>query len=141
MAKVALLYSAIFGHEAYESLLSFMRTEKNDVLDEVTSDFVEISGNLTPPIELFCAYEQVPTDYTKFYEKFAQNAPSLLQNKFFRASAQRILDKGFSALGAGTVSGQLSLGSIDLMNVAAFCGERIRRVGWSSQCRVDCRSQ
>lgn len=104
MAKVALLYSSVFGNEAYESLLSFMRTEKNDTLDEVTDDFVEISNKLVPPIELFCAWEQVPTQVS-YGERAAQKIPRLLQHKFFKAGARKAMEVGCSAmLGNGTVS-------------------------------------
>ena len=104
MAKVALLYSSVFGNDAYESLLSFMRTEKNDTLDEVVNDFMEISGKLLPPIELCCAYEQVPTD--EAYAKRAMDSPKisrLMQHKYFKAGAKRFMEAGFSLL-PGTVS-------------------------------------
>ncbi|KAK5707221.1 hypothetical protein LTR17_020910 [Elasticomyces elasticus] len=104
MAKVALLYSSVFGSDAYESLLSFMRTEKNDTLDEVTNDFMEISGKLAPPIELICVYEQVPTD-VDYAERFmgSPKMNGLLQHKFFRPGAKKILEVGVSML-PGTVS-------------------------------------
>jgi hypothetical protein len=103
MAKIALLTSSVFGHEAYESLLEFMRAEKNDTLDEVTNDFMEISNKLAPPIELFCAWEQVPTDVS-YSERFAQKLPSLLQQKAFKASARAVLDLGSATFKTGTVS-------------------------------------
>lgn len=103
MAKVALLYSSVFGNDAYESLLSFMRTETNDTLDEVVSDFMEIREKLVPKIELFCAYEEVPTDVA--YAERMVNSPkmsSLTQHKFFRAGAKKLMEVGFSGL-PGTV--------------------------------------
>ena len=100
LANLALLTSSVFGADAYEALLEFMRTEKNDTLDEVTNDFMEISNKLAPPIELFCAWEQVPTDVS-YSERFAQKLPSLLQHKAFKASARAVLDLGVKA---GTVS-------------------------------------
>ena len=103
MAKIALLYSSVFGNEAYESLLSFMRTEKNDTLDEVTSDFMEICSKLVPPIELFCAWEQVPTA-ASYSDRVASKVPALLQQQFFKAGARRFMEMGFSAFGSGTVS-------------------------------------
>lgn len=103
MAKIALLYSSVFGIEAYESLLSFMRAEKNDALDEVTHDFMEICSKLTPPIDLFCAYEQVPTDVS-YSQRMTDAAPRLLQHKFFRAGTKAILDLGGAAFKSGTVS-------------------------------------
>jgi hypothetical protein len=100
MAKIALLYSSVFGNEAYESLLSFMKSEKNDVLDEVTNDFLEICKNLAPPIELFCAWEQNPTSVS-YSERISENAPSLLSQNFFK----KLMETSFSAaLGSGTVS-------------------------------------
>ena len=104
MAKIALLYSSVFGNDAYEALLSFMRTERNDTLDEVTSDFMEISNKLVPRIDLFCVYEQVATEVA-YSERFANKMPSLLQHKFFKASARTFMEVGISAgLGSGTVS-------------------------------------
>ena len=50
MAKIALLCSSVFGNEAYESLLSFMRTEKNDTLDEVMTDFMGIACAPSRPL-------------------------------------------------------------------------------------------
>lgn len=40
MAKIALGMSSIFGNEAFEALLQFMKAERNDALDEVTNDFM-----------------------------------------------------------------------------------------------------
>ncbi|GIZ38925.1 hypothetical protein CKM354_000232400 [Cercospora kikuchii] len=98
MAKIALMYSSVFGHDAYESLLSFMRTEKNDTLEEVTNDFVEISNKLVPPINLFCAYEQVPTAVS-YSERMG---PVFYQNKALKAGAKAILDFGGAAFATGT---------------------------------------
>ena len=103
MAKIALLYSSVFGNDAYESLLSFMRSEKNDTLDEVTSDLMEICGRLVPPIDLFCAWEQNPTAVS-YSEKISQKVPGLLQQQFFKAGARKFMEAGFSAFGTGTVS-------------------------------------
>lgn len=104
MAKIALLYSNIFGNEAYQSLLSFMKTEKNDVLDEVTEDFMEISHKLAPPISLVCVWEQVPTDVSPYADRFTSSLPPLLQHKSFKAGARKLLEVGFSALGTSTAS-------------------------------------
>ncbi|PIB00567.1 Ankyrin repeat domain-containing protein 17 [Cercospora beticola] len=98
MAKLALMYSSVFGNEAYESLLSFMRSEKNDTLEEVTHDFMEISNKLVPPIDLFCAYETVPTA-TSYSERYT---PWLLQSKAFKAGTKALLDFGGAAFSAGT---------------------------------------
>lgn len=103
MAKIALLYSSVFGNEAYESLLSFMKTEKNDFLDELTDDFMEISNKLVPPIELICFWEQVATDIS-YADRLTSNLPGLLQHSFFRVSARKVMDIGLSALGTSTVS-------------------------------------
>jgi hypothetical protein len=103
MARMALLYSSVFGNEAYESLLSFMRTEKNDILDEVTSDFMEICSKLVPPVDLFCAWEQNPTAVS-YSERVASKVPGLLQQQFFKAGARKFMETGFSAFGTGTVS-------------------------------------
>lgn len=103
MARVALQYSAIFGNDAYESLLSFMSTQKNDNLDDVTEDFMEISNKLNPPIELFCAWEQNPTkiDYS---ERALASVPALLEHRFFKAGARKLVEIGLTAVGGGTVS-------------------------------------
>ncbi|EME79345.1 uncharacterized protein MYCFIDRAFT_142548, partial [Pseudocercospora fijiensis CIRAD86] len=103
MAKIALLYSSVFGHEAYESLLSFMKTEKNDVLEETTEDFIEISSKLVPPIELFCAWEMEETAVS-YAGKVTSNLPGLLQHKFFKTGAKRVMEVGLSAFGTSTVS-------------------------------------
>jgi hypothetical protein len=102
MAKIALLYSSVFGNDAYESLLSFMRTEKNDTLDEVTNDFMEICSKLVPPVDLFCAWEQIPTAHS-YSERVASKVPILLQEQFFKAGARKFMETGFSAFGTGTV--------------------------------------
>lgn len=104
MAKIALLYSSVFGNDAYESLLSFMSTEKNDTLDEVTNEFMEICGRLAPPIDLFCAWEQVPTAFT-YSERVTSKVPGLLQQPFFKTGARKLMETGLFALGSGTVSG------------------------------------
>lgn len=103
MAKIALMYSSVFGNDAYESLLSFMKFEKNDVLEEVTNDFVEICNKLVPPMELFCAWEQVPTaqDYS---DRIMSQVSGLLQHPLFKIGARKIFERGFSATGTGTVS-------------------------------------
>ena len=139
MAKIALLYSNIFGNEAYESLLSSMRTEPNDILDEVTNDFMEISSKLVPPIDLFCAWEQVPTDVS-YYEWAAQKIPNLLQHKFFKAGARKFMEVGIPALGAGTVSKNSLSKRKTLIEIAAFCRDGIRCIARSSQRWIDCRS-
>lgn len=103
MAKLALLYSSVFGNDAYESLLSFMSTEKNDTLDEVTNDFMEICRRLEPPIELFCAWEQIPTAMS-YSERVTSKVPGLLQQQFFKSGARKLMETGLFALGSGTVS-------------------------------------
>ena len=103
MAKVALLCSSVFGNEAYESLLSFMRTEKNDTLDEVMTDFMGICSKLVPPVDLFCAWEQNPTA-ASYSERVSSKVPGLLQQEFFKAGARNFMETGFSAFGSGTVS-------------------------------------
>jgi len=103
MARLALLYSSVFGHDAYESLLSFMRSENNDTLDEVTNDFMEISSKLVPAIELCCVHEQVRTAVS-YSEKIAQKMPQFMQQMGIKASARAMLDWGTSALGTGEVS-------------------------------------
>jgi hypothetical protein len=104
MARMALLYNSVFGNEAYESLLTFMRTEKNDTLEEVTNDFMEISSKLVPPIELLCIWEQMPSE-VQYSKKIADKLPGLLQHKALRASARAVLDLPSLAFGkAGTVS-------------------------------------
>ncbi|KAK1037031.1 hypothetical protein LTS16_013164 [Friedmanniomyces endolithicus] len=137
MAKVALLYSSVFGNDAYESLLSFMRTETNDTLDEVVSDFMEIREKLVPKIELFCAYEEVPTDVA--YAERMVNSPkmsSLTQHKFFRAGAKKLMEVGFSGLpgthfvtkesavlpGAHTIG--LTVGHADLIRFESITSEK-----------------
>ena len=141
MAKIALLYSSVFGNEAYESLLSFMRTEKNDTLDEVTNDFMEISNKLVPPIALCCFYEQVPTDVS-YSERVAQKIPGLLQHKFFKAGARKVMEVGFSkAFGAGTVSKRPPAKHMTLTQVAALCRGEVGCAARISQHWVDCRPQ
>lgn len=107
MAKVALLYSSIFGDKAYEALLEFMRTENNDTLDEVRDDFVELCGKLVPPVELFCAYEEVASDES-YSSRLPNKMPGLLsglsQHKYFAAGMRALTDATLRALGAGTVS-------------------------------------
>lgn len=102
MAKIALLYSSVFGEDAYQSLLAFMHTERNDTLEEVTNEFMDICHKLLPPIDVFCAYEQVPT-VISYGDRLAQKAPTLLKNGFFKAGARRFMEHGFAALGAGKV--------------------------------------
>lgn len=119
MAKIALLHSSVFGNEAYESLLSFMRTEKNDTLDEVTNDFVELSNKLIPPIDLCCAYETVPTDVS-YSERVVQNIPTLFQNKMFKAGARALVDLGSLTFGAGTVSTTSTAKAMSLIEATAF---------------------
>ncbi|KAF2148555.1 hypothetical protein K461DRAFT_232934, partial [Myriangium duriaei CBS 260.36] len=104
MAKLGLLYTSVFGQEGYEALLSFMKNERNDTLDEVTSDFVAICNKFVPPIDLFCAYEEMEIDASKFVEKATQKAPALLSHQFFKDGATRLLNKGHSSLGYGQVS-------------------------------------
>ncbi|KAK0920597.1 hypothetical protein LTR91_019205 [Friedmanniomyces endolithicus] len=137
MAKVALLYSSVFGNDAYESLLSFMRTETNDTLDEVVSDFMEIREKLVPKIELFCAYEEVPTDVA--YAERMVNSPkmsSLTQHKFFRAGAKKLMEVGFSGLPGthfvtkesavlpGTHTIGLTVGHADLIRFESITSEK-----------------
>jgi hypothetical protein len=99
MAKLALAYSSVFGNEAYESLLEFMKAEKNDALDEVTHDFIEISNKLSPAIDILCVWEKVATsvDYSE------RIIPALLQQKLFKTGVKKILEVGLSAMAAGTV--------------------------------------
>jgi hypothetical protein len=126
MAKIALLYSSVFGNDAYESLLSFMRTEKNDTLDEVTNDFMEICSKLVPPVDLFCAWEQIPTAHS-YSERVASKVPVLLQQQFFKAGARKFMETGFSAFGSGTVSKVcISWLCAVLMCSIAFCRKRVR---------------
>ncbi|KAK5125182.1 hypothetical protein LTR85_000858 [Meristemomyces frigidus] len=99
MAKIALLYSSMFGNEAYEALLTFMRTEKNDTLDEVREDFVEFCGKLNPPVDLFCAYEEVPSDVS-FSSRLIPKG--LLQHKYFATPVRAVTGAGLRAFGAGT---------------------------------------
>lgn len=80
-----------------------MRTERNDVLDEVTDDFMEINSRLVPPIELFCAWEQVATAVS-YADRAMGNLPALLEHKVFKASARRMMKVGLSAFGTSTVS-------------------------------------
>lgn len=103
MAKIALGISSMFGNEAFEALLHFMKSERNDALDEVTNDFMDISTKLAPPIDLFCAYETVPTDVA-YSERLAQKLPRLLQLKAFKAGARVVVDLGSKTFKAGTVS-------------------------------------
>ena len=125
MAKIALLYSSVFGDEAYESLLSFMKSDRNDPLDEVRGDFEEICGKLVPPIELFCAWEQNPTSVS-YTERFAQIAPGLLNQTFFKKLMETSLS---AALGSGTVSERrernkqthLTMSSISLRKSPLHC--------------------
>lgn len=102
MAKIALMYSSIFGNEAYEALITLMRSEKNDALDEVTSDFMEICNKLTPPMDLVCVWEQLPT-VVSYSEKIAKRLPGLLQQPIFKAGVRRFIEAGFSVFGTGTV--------------------------------------
>lgn len=102
MAKIALLYSSVFGNEAYESLLQFMSTEKNDPLDELTDDFVEICNRFNPRIELVCAYEQVAMQVV-YSEKIV---PALLSHSVFMSGVRSLMDFGLSSFGAGTVSSE-----------------------------------
>lgn len=102
MAKMALSYTHVFGEEAYESLLHFMKAERNDALDEVTSDFMEISTKLDPQIQLFCAWEMVPTDQS-YAERFAQTK-TFLQNKAIKNVAQAAVNIGTLPWKTGTVS-------------------------------------
>ncbi|QIW94960.1 hypothetical protein AMS68_000478 [Peltaster fructicola] len=101
MAKIALMYSSVFGNEAYESLLQFMKAEKNDTLEEVVADFVEISAKANPPIDLYCVYEEEPTK-TSYAEKGISKMNGLLQHNFFKAGATMLFEVGLNALGAGT---------------------------------------
>ena len=103
MAKIAIYTNQVLGHEAYESLLQFMKAERNDALDEVTNDFMEISGKLAPPIELFCAYEQVATNVS-YSDRVVQKLPGLLQHNAFKASARAVVGLGTMTLKVGTVS-------------------------------------
>lgn len=99
MAKLALAYSSVFGNEAYESLLEFLKSEKNDALDEVTNDFIEISSNLSPKIDILCVWEKVSTSVA-YSDKII---PALLQQTLFKTGVKKILDVGLSAMAAGTV--------------------------------------
>jgi hypothetical protein len=127
MANIALYYSSIFGNEAYDSLLYFMKTEKNDTLDEITEDFMEINDKLTPPITLVCVWEQVPTAVS-YSERFVSSLPKLMQHKAFKASARAVLDVGSSiALKNSTVSLLATNSNMTLNVTTAFCRERISR--------------
>lgn len=86
MAKIALLYNAAFGTDAYESLLSLMRTEKNDALDEIKHDFMEITKMYNPPIDLLCIWEMVPTDISNFSP---QMLSKLSKNRYFKVAARK----------------------------------------------------
>lgn len=92
MAKLALMINSSFGSDAYESLISFMRAEKNDALDEVTNDFMEITKLLNPTIELLCVYEQVGTDISNFAP---HTVARLTKQKYFKAAARKIQDVSF----------------------------------------------
>lgn len=116
MARIALLYSSAFGNEAYEALLHFMRSENNDILQEVTNDFVELCGKLSPSIELYCFWEQIPTDVS-YSERYL---PSLMQHKAFKISAQALASMGLGALNAGTVS-LSKIGTVQHLTVLALC--------------------
>jgi hypothetical protein len=140
MAKIALLYSSVFGNDAYESLLSFMRTEKNDTLDEVTADFMEICTKLTPPVDLFCAWEQNPTA-ASYSERVSSKVPGLLKQEFFKAGARKFMETGFSAFGSGTVSSvQYSQLRAALTYCTAFRRKRICRAARGTLCWFDRRS-
>ncbi|KAK5115752.1 hypothetical protein LTR62_000841 [Meristemomyces frigidus] len=101
MAKVALLYNSVFGNDAYEDLLEFMRAEKNTTLDEVRDDFVEFCNKLKPPIDLLCAWEQKPMD-ASFSTNWMQKLPKLGQHKYFAAGARAVVGAGLWSVGAGT---------------------------------------
>ena len=83
---VLMLSSAAFGDEAHESLLELMKSERNDVLEEISNDFMEIGSRLLPPIDLVCVYEVVPTDISKYAGKVL---PGVLQQAF-KASARAV---------------------------------------------------
>lgn len=51
MVKLALLYTEVFGKDAFDSLLAFMRAEKNDTLEELREDFVEYCKKLSPSVD------------------------------------------------------------------------------------------
>lgn len=128
MAKIALLHSSVFGQDAYESLLAFMRTEKNDTLDEVTSDFMEICTRLVPPVDLFCAWEQIPTAMS-----YSDRLPNLLQQPFLKQGARMVMDFGISAFGASTVSQDLQSRCAGLTKDTAFRRKGISGAAGSSQ--------
>lgn len=118
---MALLYSSIFGSEAYEALLQFMRTEKNDTLDEIVTDFVEISNKLVPPMDVVCVWEQIPTSVS-YADRGFTKMNGLLQHNFFKASAAMLIEVGLNAFGAGTVSPSiLSLLSLMIDIIQALC--------------------
>lgn len=139
MARIALMYSSVFGSDAYESLLSFMRTEKNDILDEVTSDFVEIYSKMNPPIDIVCVWEMVSMDYSQMLvDGIMKRGP--LQYKAFKASAKAVLDVG-GMFKTEAVS-RPSPCQRQCPNIfSVFRGEGVCCVRRRSQYRPDCRPQ
>ncbi|KAK4573996.1 hypothetical protein LTR86_001757 [Recurvomyces mirabilis] len=101
MARIALMYSSVFGSDAYEALLTFMKAEKNDVLDEVREDFVEFCNKLVPAIEVYCFWEQVSSDVA-YSTDIAQKLGKLGQHKYFAAGARAVTNVTLRKLGAGT---------------------------------------
>jgi hypothetical protein len=65
---------------------------------------MEICTKLTPPVDLFCAWEQNPTA-ASYSERVSSKVPGLLKQEFFKAGARKFMETGFSAFGSGTVSG------------------------------------
>ena len=100
MARVATMYSSVFGNDAYEELLTFMRAEKNDVLDEVREDFVDFCNKLDPPAEIYCLWEQVGMDVA--YSPEIQKGGMV--SKIFNTGARAITGAALRGLGADTVS-------------------------------------
>ncbi|KAK3669911.1 hypothetical protein LTR78_010222 [Recurvomyces mirabilis] len=101
MARIALMYSSVFGSDAYEALLTFMKAEKNDVLEEVREDFVEFCNKLIPAIEVYCFWEQVSSDVA-YSTDIAQKLGKLGQHKYFATGARAVTNVTLRKLGAGT---------------------------------------
>lgn len=102
MAKMALYYNYVFGKESYEALLEFMRPDQGGSLEEVTQEFMELKDRLRPPIQVCCAYETVPTDFTSYISKATQRMPGIFTQNLVVEGMGRMLQSIGSNL-VGTV--------------------------------------